>query len=156
MRKGKLTCAQTSPPSISALACKTVTPHSASPSSMAQSSAEGPRSPTIPGCTTKHTCCCQIEAGIARFKKGATIRSGLNKATASSLTESAISSSTDTKCPHPRNATKSRCVRLLKLCAKKRMRMISRYVATARPTANRPRVALRNGSAFARNHAGHP
>jgi hypothetical protein len=65
-RSGNTALAQTGPASISASACSTVTPHSASPAWIAQSSAEGPRSPTIPGWTMRQTWRFQIDSGIAR------------------------------------------------------------------------------------------
>jgi hypothetical protein len=48
-RIGKVDVAQMSPESMTALACSSVTPHSASLTRMAQSSADGPRSPMMPG-----------------------------------------------------------------------------------------------------------
>ena len=48
-RSGNASLAQIGPASISASACSTVTPHSGHCSWIAQSSADGPRSPTIPG-----------------------------------------------------------------------------------------------------------
>ena len=54
-RMGKLIEAQMSPASISPLAWRMVTPHSCSSFRMAQSSAEGPRSPVMPGWMTRHT-----------------------------------------------------------------------------------------------------
>jgi hypothetical protein len=65
-RMGKVSLAHTGPASISASAWSTVTPHSASPFRIAQSSADGPRSPTMPGCTTRQTCSRQIGSGMAR------------------------------------------------------------------------------------------
>jgi len=65
-RIGKTSDAQTGPASISPVACNTVTPHARSPYWIARSSADGPRSPTIPGWTTSQQCWRQIVAGIAR------------------------------------------------------------------------------------------
>jgi len=124
LRIANCACAHTSPPSMSSLACSTVTPHVNSPLMIAQSSADGPRSPTMPGCSTRHTWRCQIAAAIARFRKGAMIRSGWNNATASRLTESAMSNSTDTRWPLLRSATNRRCVKLLKAWARNKMRML--------------------------------
>jgi len=100
-----------------------VTPHSRSSCWIVQSSADGPRSPTMPGWTTRQTCFAQIDSGIARFRKGATIRSGANSATASALTASPISNSTLSSCPTSANSQYTRCVRLLKLCVSNRMRI---------------------------------
>jgi colicin import membrane protein len=44
------------------------------------SSADGPRSPGGPGCTTRQGRRCHTEAGIARFRKGASTTSGSNSA----------------------------------------------------------------------------
>ena len=79
----------------------------------------------MPGCRIRHTFLRQTLSGIARFRNGATIRSGRNSATASSVTESAMSNSTDTSCPRVVSSTYSRCVRLLKLRVRKRMRIVS-------------------------------
>ena len=68
--------AQTSPPSTSPLASSTVTPHSRIPSSIAQSSDDGPRSPFGPGCTIRQRCVVQIDSGIIVLSIGQTISSG--------------------------------------------------------------------------------
>ena len=65
-RSGNVSVAQIGPASISASACSTVTPHSLACSWIAQSSADGPRSPTMPGCTIRQVCFFQIDSGIAR------------------------------------------------------------------------------------------
>ena len=50
---------------------------------MAQSSAEGPRSPKTPGCITRHTLCRQTASGMTRFRSGAMSKAGCYSATAS-------------------------------------------------------------------------
>ena len=67
-RIGKETDAQMSPASISPLASSAVTPHSLSPRRIAQSSAEGPRSPRMPGWITIQRCFRQTDSGIARLR----------------------------------------------------------------------------------------
>jgi hypothetical protein len=52
----------------------------------------------------KHGVVRQIVAGIARLRKGASTRSGLNSATASSLTESAMSNSMLISWPRARSS----------------------------------------------------
>ena len=94
-RMGNEALAQTGPASSSSCACKTVTPQRPTPRKIAQSSADGPRSPGGPGCTMRQRCRCQIDGGIARFRNGASIKSGRNSSTASPVTRSWISSSTD-------------------------------------------------------------
>ena len=139
-RIGNSRVAQIGPASICASACSTVTPHSASPLRIAQSSADGPRSPTMPGCTMSVRCRRQIDSGTARLRKGATITSGANSATASSATESAMSNSTETSCPSSRNSANRRWVRLLKLWVSSRMRMSQpsnrRWRVETRPTSD--------------------
>jgi hypothetical protein len=100
-----------------------VTPHSDAPSRIAQSSDDGPRSPGGPGCTTRQRWRLQIDSGIARLRNGATITSGRYSATASSLVASLTSNSIDTSWPSRVSSTYSRCVRLLKLWVRNRMRM---------------------------------
>ena len=80
-----------------------------SPRKIAQSSADGPRSPGGPGCTMRHRCRCQSDAGIARFKNGARITSGFHSSTASLVTRSWMSSSTDNSWPSCASSTYSRC-----------------------------------------------
>ena len=94
-RMAKPSLAQVSPASISASACSSVTPHSRARSRMAQSSADGPRSPRMPGCTTRQGTRRQTSSGIARLRNGATIRSGWNRSAASRVTWSLMSNSTD-------------------------------------------------------------
>jgi hypothetical protein len=81
-RIGNNALAQTGPASSSAFACSTVTPQFASPRRIAQSSADGPRSPGGPGCTMRHGYRCQIDDGMARLRNGARITSGWNSSTA--------------------------------------------------------------------------
>src|SRR5674476_915224 len=51
------------------------------------------------------------------------MRSGTNKATASSVTESVMSNSTETSCPRWRSSAPSRWVRLLKAWVSSKIRM---------------------------------
>jgi len=53
------------------VACRTVTPQSASPVAIAQSSDEGPRSPLMPGWTIRQVCRAQMLCGIATLSMGA-------------------------------------------------------------------------------------
>jgi hypothetical protein len=62
--------------STSAVASRTVTPHSVVPSSIAQSSEEGPRSPLGPGCTTRQRCVLSTVSGMIVLSIGQTISSG--------------------------------------------------------------------------------
>jgi hypothetical protein len=77
--------AQTSPASKSPVAWRTVTPHSSAPSSIAQSSDDGPRSPIGPGCTIRQRHSDQIDSGIIFSSIGHTISSGSCSATAVSM-----------------------------------------------------------------------
>ena len=89
--------AQTSPALKSPFAWRTVTPHSRSPSSIAQSSEEGPRSPTGPGWTIRQRCVAQIDSGIRRVSIGQTIRSGPCSATAASMASAPSTTATSTR-----------------------------------------------------------
>ena len=80
----------------------------------AQSSAEGPRSPGTPGCTTKQGMADQSDSGMARFRKGAMTRSGFASATASAVTASFTSYSMTTSCPASSSSMNRRCARPLK------------------------------------------
>ena len=51
-------------------------PHSSMPSSTAQSSEDGPRSPCGPGWTTRQRWFFQIDSGMNAFRNGHTISSG--------------------------------------------------------------------------------
>ncbi len=85
LRIGKLRVAQMSPASASASACRTVAPHSAIPSSSAQSSEEGPRSPRGPGCTTRQRWSRHTDSGMNFLSIGHTISSGCSLTTAASI-----------------------------------------------------------------------
>ena len=74
-----------SPPSITSLASSTVTPHSSIPSSIAQSSDDGPRSPGGPGCTTRQRYLLQTVAGMNVLSIGQTISSGRWRSAAASI-----------------------------------------------------------------------
>src|SRR6202167_2021267 len=79
MRIGNEALAQTGPASQSATASSIVTPQVSTPRRIAQSSADGPRSPGGPGCTMRQRHRRQTDAGIARFKNGARTTSGVNR-----------------------------------------------------------------------------
>ena len=106
-RTRKLRVAHTSPASNSPLAASTVTPHSRIPNSIAQSNDDGPRSPTGPGCTTKHWQADQIDSGINRCKNGHTINSGRCSATAASIPAAPSTTATLTSWPTSVNATQA-------------------------------------------------
>ena len=135
-RIAKPTLAHTGPASNSPLASIAVTPQSASPSRIAQSSADGPRSPATPGWMTMQRTRCHTASGMRRLRKGATISSGCHSATASSVTRSLMSNSTVTSCPACVSSLCRRCARLLKACVRNRMRIdrraFSRCAAAAR------------------------
>ena len=80
----KVRVAQTSPPSTTPLASSTVTPHSSIPSSIAQSSDDGPRSPRGPGCTTRQRYLRHTVSGMKVLSMGQTIRSGRRRPAADS------------------------------------------------------------------------
>ncbi len=111
VRIGNDALAHTGPASNSAVACRTVTPQRSTPRRMAQSSADGPRSPGGPGCTMRQRHRCQTDGGMARFRKGARTTSGRNRSTASQVTRSWMSSSTDSVWPSRVSSTWSRCAR---------------------------------------------
>ena len=96
-RIGKLRVAQTAPASKSPFASRTVTPHSRSPSSIAQSSEEAPRSPSGPGWTTRQRWLAQIDSGIRFFSIGQTISSGACVATAASMASASSTTATSTR-----------------------------------------------------------
>ncbi len=73
---GQSAAAQMSPASISSLAWRTVTPHRSAPRCTAQSTEDGPRSPTGPGCTIRQVRADHTSRGTAVLSIGATIRSG--------------------------------------------------------------------------------
>ena len=152
LRIGKVRVAQMSPASISPLASSTVTPHSRSPCCTAQSSADGPRSPSMPGCTTRQRCRRHTDSGMARFRKGATISSGRASATASSVTRSLTSSSSVRSWPSRASSAQSRCVRLLNAWLRMRTR-ISRSAAAARRRASRRCGGRRSACPSARSGA---
>src|SRR5689334_13996866 len=64
-----------------------------------------------------------IASGMARLRKGAMMSCGSCSATASDVTASLTSSSTETSCPLAESSTNSRCVRLLNAWASSRMRI---------------------------------
>ena len=66
---------------------------------MAQSSADGPRSPTMPGCTIRHTCGATPPRGWRASGRARRSAAGRNSATASIVTASAMSNSTETSWP---------------------------------------------------------
>lgn len=88
--------AQMGPASISAVACRIVTPHISSSFVIAQSSEDAPRSSLIPGCTIRQTNLDQIASGIAALSIGAIMSSGAWSATDLSMALSLVASVTVT------------------------------------------------------------
>jgi hypothetical protein len=88
--------AQIGPASISSTACRAVTPQVRAPSVIAQSSDDGPRSPTGPGWMITVRQCCQISAGTRSFRNGQRIRSGRVARTLSIISSAVVASSTPT------------------------------------------------------------
>ena len=80
---GKLRLAQTGPASISSTADSAVTPHSGAASVIAQSSDDGPRSPTGPGWMITVGRARHTSSGTRSRRKGQTISSGSRASTAS-------------------------------------------------------------------------
>ena len=154
-RSGNSRVAHTRPASNSPLASSTVTAHSRAPSSIAQSSDDGPRSPIGPGCTIRHRCRDQIGSGIIRFKNGHTISPGWCSATAASISASESTTATATSCPNSVNATHARWLRPLCAETKNRMRPTSRLIGCApRCVALRSvQIAVRLGRVSFRNAA---
>ena len=96
---GKLRLAQTGPASISSTADSAVTPHSGAASVIAQSSDDGPRSPTGPGWMItvgrdRHT-----SSGTRSRRKGQTISSGSRASTARRTVSSSTACCHVTSCP---------------------------------------------------------
>ena len=120
-RIGKVRVAQTSPASKSPLASRTVTPHSGAPSSIAQSSDEGPRSPIGPGWTTRQRRVDQIDSGMNLLSIGQTISSGRCSSTAVSMASPLSTTATSTRWPSSVRAMNARWLRLL--CAETRKRI---------------------------------
>ena len=83
----------------SPLASSTVTPHSRIPSSIAQSSDDGPRSPLGPGCTIRQRCCAQIDSGMIVLSIGQTISCGRCSPTAASIAAAESTTATVTSWP---------------------------------------------------------
>jgi hypothetical protein len=71
-------------------------PQSRSPSSIAQSSEEGPRSPRGPGCTIRQRRVDQIDSGIICFRNGQTISCGSCSRTAASMATAELTTATAT------------------------------------------------------------
>src|ERR1700758_5758720 len=92
-RSLNLLVSQMSPASASSAASSTVTPPSSMPSSIAQSSEDGPRSPCGPGCTTRQVYLLQTDSGMNCLSIGHTTRSG-----SWALTDVSISSGESTTC----------------------------------------------------------
>ena len=107
-RVGKVRAAHTSPASTSPLASSTVTPHSRAPSSIAQSSDDGPRSPLGPGCTTRQRCFAQIDSGISVLRNGHTISCGRCAPTAASIAAAESTTATVTSWPSSVSAIQAR------------------------------------------------
>ena len=105
---GSSRVAQTSPASTSPLASSTVTPHSRIPSSIAQSSDDGPRSPLGPGCTTRQRCFAQIDSGIIFLSIGHTISCGRCSLTAASIAAAESTTATVTSWPSSVSAIQAR------------------------------------------------
>ncbi len=122
-RVGNVRLAQTAPASKWPSASSTVTPHSPAPSSIAQSSEEGPRSPGGPGCTTRQRCADQTDSGMSFLSIGHTMRSGRCVATAASIAAPESTTSTSTSCPSSVSAIQARWLRLLWAETRKRMRI---------------------------------
>src|SRR6056297_3532438 len=105
--------ASTGPPSSSAVARMILTPQEEALSRTAQSSAFGPLSPGGPGCTIRQGTDFQTSSGILRLRNGAITASGPNSETASRVTSSVISSSTETSWPARSSSAKTRWLREL-------------------------------------------
>src|SRR5688572_8260645 len=112
-----------SPPSTSSDASSTVTPQRSAPSSIAQSSDDGPRSPTGPGCTIRQRCRLVIEGGMIAFSIGQTISSGWWRATAASISRAVETTATEISWPSSERAIWVRWLRLLWAETRKRMRI---------------------------------
>ena len=123
----KVRVAHTSPASSSPLASSTVTPHSRIPSSIAQSSDDGPRSPRGPGCTIRQRWLAQIDSGISVFSIGHTISCGRCSPTAASIAAAESTTATATSWPSSVSAIHARWLRLL--CADTRKRTRRAFVA---------------------------
>ena len=84
-------------------------PNGSTPSWIAQSSEDGPRSPTGPGWTIRQVCADHTSAGMAVLSIGATIRSGASRRTASAQTDRRQSASpTATVWPRSRSSAWTR------------------------------------------------
>ena len=90
---------------------------------IAQSSEDGPRSPTGPGWTMKQGRADQMSSGMAVVSIGAMTRSGSQRRTPSRITSSDSASSTDTSCPRSASSTCTRCVMLLYALATSKIRI---------------------------------
>ena len=78
------------------------------PSSIAQSSDDGPRSPLGPGCTTRQRCFAQIDSGIIVLSIGQTISCGRCSLTAASIAAAESTTATVTSWPSSVSAIQAR------------------------------------------------
>ena len=140
-RMRNLRVSQMSPASASSTASSTVTPHSSMPSSIAQSSELGPRSPWGPGCTTRQVYLRHTDSGMNCLSIGHTTRSGLCASTEASMISGESTTWTVTSCPISVRAMYARWLRLL--CADVTNRMRSGFSATDVGTSPRRRPGLR-------------
>ena len=93
---GNVRLPQIGPASISSTACSAVTPHSRSPSMIAQSNEDGPRSPGGPGWMMIVRWVRQIRAGTRSRRNGQMIRSGWWSVTAAHIASASPASWTRT------------------------------------------------------------
>ena len=145
---GKLRLAQTGPASISSTADSAVTPHSGAASVIAQSSDDGPRSPTGPGWMITVGRARHTSSGTRSRRKGQTIRSGSRASTARRTVSSSTACCHATTCPARRSSTHTRWVSPLN-------EEQSRRIFTCASEVRRPRIEwpLRTtGSASLRHH----